>query len=57
MPIGVARRWPAAAGRRSPTGRRPAIKENNNFDGDFTNWCTGPQSLVVTLGCLQFNPL
>ena len=30
--------------------------ENNNFDGDFTNWCVTSQSLVVTLGCYQAKP-
>jgi hypothetical protein len=30
--------------------------ENDNFDGTFTNWCLHDAQVVVTLGCLPFNP-
>jgi hypothetical protein len=38
------------------TNTENQLKENDNFDGDFTNWCIGTQSLVVTLACYQFKP-
>ena len=30
------------------------VAENKNFDGSFTNWCIGDQSLVVVLACFFF---
>lgn len=38
------------------TSTENIVAENDNFDGDFTNWCVDSEWLVVTLACFQFNP-
>ena len=35
------------------TNTENLVKENDNFDGDFTNWCLDTQSLVAVLACYE----
>jgi hypothetical protein len=38
------------------TATENTLAENDNFDGNFTNWCIGTQNLVIVLACFPHDP-